>query len=582
MEVMTLKGNDIYFAFLAGARKLISEKKHLNKINVFPVPDGDTGSNMSFLMQTIINEAKPSDNLSDTVESIANAALNGSRGNSGIIFAEFFNGLYERLKGKAQAKIDDFKEAVKHATQKAYQAIMNPVEGTILTVLRKAFEITDKHDNFNSYFKTSLAQAKIALAETTEQLEVLKKNGVVDAGAGGFTAFLEGINYYLESGVTEIPLHEEVVEEASLDIHDMVVTERYCTEALLINVNRTSQDMKMIFKDFGSSLIVSGRSEKMRIHIHTDNPDQFFYRLREYGTVLEQKIDDMIRQQQAISIKHPKIGLVTDSIADIPQELMDKYHIHLLPMNLLVDDVSYLDRLSVSTETFYELLKTAKSFSSAQPDKKTIERTLEFLSDHYDSIIVITVADKLSGTFGAISQYAKTNPKITVFDSKQNSGSEGLIVLEAAKTIWEDASTKEVLEHIADVRDKTKIYVSVKTLKYMVRQGRVGKATGILAKILNLKPVISLDKDGGGLIKEKAFSLRKNEKQILALLQKAPVKEYVMVHSLEPVRANKLAQKIEALLGMKPLYTTMISPIVAMNAGIGAVGVAATFKEEVA
>jgi len=99
---------------------------------------------------------------------------------------------------------------------------------------------------------------------------------------------------------------------------------------------------------------------------------------------------------------------------------------------------------------------------------------------------------------------------------------------------------------------------------------------------LNLKPVISLDKDGGGLIKEKAFSLRKNEKQILALLQKAPVKEYVMVHSLEPVRANKLAQKIEALLGMKPLYTTMISPIVAMNAGIGAVGVAATFKEEVA
>jgi len=580
MEVMTLKGNDIYFAFLAGARKLISEKKHLNKINVFPVPDGDTGSNMSFLMQTIINEAIPSENLSDTVESIANAALNGSRGNSGIIFAEFFNGLYERLKGKAQAKIEDFKEAVKHAIQKAYQAIMNPVEGTILTVLRKAFEITGKHENFNSYFKTSLAQAKIALAETTEQLEVLKKNGVVDAGAEGFTAFLEGINYYLESGVTDIPVHEEI-EDASIDIHDMVVTERYCTEALLINVNRTSQDIKMIFKDFGSSLIVSGRSEKMRIHIHTDNPDKFFYKLREYGTVLEQKIDDMIRQQQSISLKHPTIGLVTDSIADIPQKLMDKYHIHLLPMHLLVDDVSYLDRLSVSTETFYELLKTAKSFSSAQPDKKTIERTLDFLSDHYESIIVITVADKLSGTYGAITQYAKTNKKITVFDSKQNSGAEGLIVLEAAKKIWEESSINEVLRHITDVRDKTKIYVSVKTLKYMVRQGRVGKATGILAKILNLKPVISLDKDGGGLIKEKAFSLRKNEKQILALLQKAPVKEYVMVHSLEPARANKLAQKIETLLGMKPLYTTMISPIVAMNAGIGAVGVACTFTEEV-
>ncbi|MBN2696281.1 MAG: DAK2 domain-containing protein, partial [Bacilli bacterium] len=345
MALLTMKGNDIYNAFLAGARNLISNKHHLNQINVFPVPDGDTGSNMSYLMQTIINEARPSENLSDTLESIANAAINGSRGNSGIIFAEYFNGLYERLRGQAHAKLEDFSEAVKHATQKAYQAIMNPGEGTILTVLRKAFDIPGKHDNFESYFKTSLAQAKIALAETTEQLEVLKKNGVVDAGASGFTAFLEGINYYLETGTTDIPVHEEV--EEIVEHHEMIVDERYCTEALMINVNRGPEDLKQIFKDYGSSLIVSGRSEKMLIHIHTDNPDKFFLELRKYGQVLEQKIDDMIRQQQAISVEHPKIAIVTDSIADIPEAFMNEYHVHMLPMNLLIDDVSYLDRLSV-------------------------------------------------------------------------------------------------------------------------------------------------------------------------------------------------------------------------------------------
>lgn len=580
MEILTLKGFDLYQAFIAGARKLISQKKHLNQINVFPVPDGDTGSNMSFLMQTIINEAKPSDNLSETAESIANAAIVGSRGNSGIIFAEFFNGLYERLKGKAKAGLDDFVEAVKHATQKAYKAIMNPVEGTILTVLRKAFDISGNHKDFNSYFKVSLEQAKKALAETTEQLEVLKKNGVVDAGAEGFTAFLEGINYYLETGVAEIPVAEEEAITVA-DIHEMTVTERYCTEALLINVNRTAEDLKQTFKDYGSSLIVSGRSEKMRIHIHTDNPETFFLKLREFGQVLEQKIDDMIRQQQAIAAVHPKIALVTDSIADIPMELMDKYQISFLPMHLLVDDVSYLDRLSVTTDTFYELLKVARSFSSAQPDRRTIERTLDFLADHYEHVLVVTVAERLSGTYNAISQYAKTNPKVTVFDSKQNSGAEGLLVLEAAKLIWDEKPLDEVLRKLELYRSRTKIYVSVKTLKYMVRQGRVGKATGLLAKILNLKPVISLDSDGAGLIKEKAFSLKKNENQILDLLRKAPVQEYIMVHSLEPERAEKLARRIENAIGIKPTYTTMISPIVAMNAGIGAIGVAAIFEREV-
>jgi len=580
MEILTLKGFDLYQAFIAGARKLISQKKHLNQINVFPVPDGDTGSNMSFLMQTIINEAKPSDNLSETAKSIANAAIVGSRGNSGIIFAEFFNGLYERLKGKAKAGLDDFVEAVKHATQKAYKAIMNPVEGTILTVLRKAFDISGNHKDFNSYFKVSLEQAKKALAETTEQLEVLKKNGVVDAGAEGFTAFLEGINYYLETGVAEIPVAEEEAITVA-DIHEMTVTERYCTEALLINVNRTAEDLKQTFKDYGSSLIVSGRSEKMRIHIHTDNPETFFLKLREFGQVLEQKIDDMIRQQQAIAAVHPKIALVTDSIADIPMELMDKYQISFLPMHLLVDDVSYLDRLSVTTDTFYELLKVARSFSSAQPDRRTIERTLDFLADHYEHVLVVTVAERLSGTYNAISQYAKTNPKVTVFDSKQNSGAEGLLVLEAAKLIWDEKPLDEVLRKLELYRSRTKIYVSVKTLKYMVRQGRVGKATGLLAKILNLKPVISLDSDGAGLIKEKAFSLKKNENQILDLLRKAPVQEYIMVHSLEPERAEKLARRIENAIGIKPTYTTMISPIVAMNAGIGAIGVAAIFEREV-
>jgi DegV family protein with EDD domain len=580
VELNYLEGTQMYHAVLSGAHQLIVRKNHLNKINVFPVPDGDTGTNMAYMMQTIINEAKPSENLSETLESIANAAINGSRGNSGIIFAEYFVGLYEKLKGLAQAKLSDFTAAVSHATQKAYQAIMNPIEGTILTVLKKAFTIADHHQSFNDYFKMSLIQAQQALKETKDQLEVLKKHNVVDAGAEGFTAFLEGFNYYLETGqvISTKPVSDV---EDFVDVHEMVVTERYCTEALLMHVNRTSQEIKDIFSAYGSSLIVSGNSEKMRLHIHTDRPDRLFLHLREYGQILDQKIDDMIRQQQAIQSGHPKIAIVTDTIADIPESLLDQYHIHTLPMSLIVDQVSYIDRYGISTETFYALLQKAQSFSSSQPDRRTIERTLDFLQDHYDHVLVITVAKNLSGTYNALIQYAKDNPKVTIMDSRLNSGAEGLVVLEAAKWIWEGKPLEEVVAHLESEIARTKIYVSVKTLKYMVRQGRVSKVTGILAKIMNLKPVISLDHDGKGIIQEKALSLRSNIKKILKLVEKGTVKHYSLVHALAPERAEKLEEKMVKITGQKPLFTTTISPIVAMNAGIGAIAVSLTFEEEV-
>jgi len=580
MDTLTLQGYDVYHAFLAGAKKLILIKGHLNKINVFPVPDGDTGSNMAFLMQTIINEAKPDENLSVTLDSIASAAMNGSRGNSGIIFSEYFNGLAEKLKGKAQAKVSEFSEAVKHAIKKAYQAIMNPVEGTILTVLRKAFDHSNELD-FKSYFHTSFELAKLALAETPNELAVLKENGVVDAGAEGFTAFLEGINHFLEYGDDVFTQTEEFVEDTTfLDVHEMHLEERYCTEALLTDVKVSTSAMKTLFEQDGSSLIVSGNQSKMRLHIHTNQPDAFFLKLRSIAKVVQQKVDDMLRQKQAVDIDHPRIAIVTDSIADIPLEIRDAYQIHMIPVYLMVDDVSYLDQVTVSTKTFYHMIDQAKSFSSSQPDKMSIERMLDFLSEHYDDVLVITVASKLSGTYNAMNQYALTHSKVHVFDSLQNSGAEGLVVLEAAKLARTGKSMSEIITALSDYTKRTRIYVSVKTLKYMVKQGRVSKVTGLAAKIMNLKPVISLDEAGGGIIIRKAFSLSGNVRQILKLIQSGTIESYAMVHAMAETRSAKLAKKIEALSGMKPVYTTEIGPVVAMNAGIGAMAVALTFKGE--
>ena len=579
MDLLIMRGNDLYHAFLTGAKKLISKKNHLNQINVFPVADGDTGTNLSYLMQTIINQAKPSENLSDTIESIANAAITGSRGNSGIILSEYFMGLAEKLKGKVEVKLEEFKEAISHAVQKSYSALLNPIEGTILTVIRKAFDSSMTSKDFKAYFQTSFEAAKIALQETKEQLEVLKKNGVVDAGAEGFTAFLEGINYYMQTGISDVVYIQDDVVQIE-ESHSEEITERYCTEALLMHVNRSKDDLKTIFKEYGSSLIISGKSEKMRLHIHTDHPDLFFAQLRQYGKILEQKVDDMLRQVQAIESKHPRVAIVTDSIADLPASLRDEYQVHLIPTLLLIDDVSYLDKVTISENTFYDLLKTSNQLSSAQPDRFSIERSFDFLNQHYDEIIVISVASKLSGTFQAFMQSAKLYPKIKVFDSKQNSGAEGLVVLEAAKKAKQGWSQAEILAHLETFTNRTKIYVSVKTLKYMVKMGRLSKVGGLVAKIINLKPVVSLDEEGKGVIAAKAFSLGQNVRKIMKLIAKGEIESYAIVHANSLPRAEKMASKIKLKTGIDPLYITEISPIVAMNAGIGAVAVALTFKEE--
>ncbi len=583
MNLKFLSGTHLYHAFISGAKKLINEKLFLNKINVFPVPDGDTGSNMASLMQRIITDSQSYDHVGKTMESISSAAIAGSRGNSGIIFSEYLNGVYEGVKHLESVTVTQFHQAVLNGIKKAYDAIFNPVEGTILTVFRKAFHISEDVDDFHDYFALVKVQALKALKETPEELAVLKANNVVDAGANGLTLFLDGINYYFENGVEETAHEGANMEENNHVNHgfEEVVTERYCTEALMTNVKVGPSELKVLMKDEGTSLVVSGRTDQMRIHIHTNHPDRLMLKLREYGEIIEQKVDDMIRQQQATQEDHPRVAIVTDTIADIPLDIADKYHIHYLPLYLIVDDISYLDKFTITTETFYKMMDTGKSFSSSQPDKMTIERNLSFLLQNYDEVIVITVASKLSGTFNAISQFAKDHAKLRVVDSRQNSGAQGLVVIEAAKLAFAGKSGDEIIKHVEDVTRRTKIFVSVKTLKYMVRQGRVSKVTGLVGKLMNLKPVIGLAKDGGGIIAAKSFSLSGNIKEITKLLKKAKVVNYALVHSLDEKRALKFGEKVEALTGKKADYIEMISPIVAMNAGIGAIAIAVTYEKEI-
>ncbi len=595
MTTMTLDKEKFYYSIIAGAKEVLKQKNTLNAINVFPVADGDTGSNLASMMRTIINESQVDDSMEDTLKSIADAALIGARGNSGIIFAQYLNGLMTSLEKNSETiSIEHFTNSAAEAVPYAYEAIEKPVEGTMITLMREWSEalgsLKSNARDFAQLLSHSFDRLKASLSKTTETLEVLKKHSVVDAGAKGFFHFIEGIMKFInDDKMDELYTDSFDPEKEIPKSHESFEDEdyRYCTEALVEGENMSPKKIRVAMHELGDSLVVAGNSEKVRLHIHTNKPQDVFYKLREFGHIIDQKVDDMRKQYEIVNDRKYDIALVTDSIADLPQDFIDRYQIQQIPLNLIIEDSNYYDKLTIPSARFYQFMDELDVYpTSAQPNQKQMENFFSHLSTYYDKIIVLSVSSKMSGTHNvfkkAAEQIKDKDKTIEVIDTRQNSGAQGLLVMRAAEMIDEGVSFKDVVETTKSLIDKTRILVSVKTLKYMVRSGRVSKVTGIIGKIANLKPVVSIDETGEGIILFKGLSLRSSNKKIRKhigkIIREKGIDRYAIVHANAENRARQYEKTFTDIIGMSPAYTMDISTIVAMNAGIGTVAIAYTTK----
>ncbi|MGX7125829.1 DAK2 domain-containing protein [Enterococcus viikkiensis] len=578
-------------AFQQGALQLIQHKQRLNQINVFPVSDGDTGSNLASLMQAILEETTDeSQTVIEVFEKVADASLIGARGNSGIIFAQYFNGIYNHLlKLEETDSVKSFLESVKVAITEAYQAIERPVEGTIITVIRSWAEaLSNGEPNLENLLSNALLTAKTALENTPNQLKVLKKNQVVDAGAQGFYFFIEGFTHAF---VAKNDLQPEVKQQKiTLDYskenhaHVTEPTERYCTEILLDQVQLSKHDLQEQLKDFGDSLVIAVNRGKARIHIHTNKPAEVLAYLSIVGQPIQQKADDMLLQYQVNKQRKAPIALVTDSIADLPAEYLLNNQIHVLPMNILIGETSYIDKITIQSDQFLAMDQRTAATSS-QPTLKTVENLFSFLETRYEAILVITVAGKLSGTFHTVKEAAKrrSGTRIEVVDSHQNSAAQGLLVMAANEWIQAGRSFDEIVAAVLTKRDQMNILVSVDDLNPMIQSGRIPQVVGRLAKTVNLKPIVSLDPLGEGKLSNFAFSQAGNEKKILTEVVKANeekvIKRYALIHADELAKAQRWGQELQNKLGFAPSFITDVSTVVAMSAGGGSVAVAYELEE---
>lgn len=589
MQIKYLDGKRFYRGLLAGSKAIIQHQNYLNKINVFPVADADTGINLAMTMRAILAGSRIGKTLKETLRSVADSALNGARGNSGIIFAQFLHGLSHELPDKGMLTVKHFADSAQKAVRHLYGSLMNPVEGTMLTVIREwaenLVEQSTKTSDFLHAITTSLAAAKKSLQETPSKLKVLADSGVVDAGASGFVIFLEGIVDFIHTGslreVGESIGQLEDIGPSSMH-PDAPGEYRYCTEAILSGFSLSVSDVKARVGSLGDSLILAGGADKLHLHIHTNVPDSFFELLYKLGDVRGAKVDDMLRQYQVSHDRMYPIGIVTDTACDLPQELLDRYQITQIPFGISFGNRFYLDKLTIRPERFYQLLKSSKFHPvSSQPSPSTVKNSLEFVAGNYGQVIVLHISDKLSGVFQASSSLAQQTGNIGVINSRHLSVTEGLVTLRIARAIENGMDFDAIMSESATWIAKTKIFTDINTLRYMVRGGRVKPLTGLIASLLNLKPIVSLDKEGKALAMGKSFSRASNMRKILGLigadLRQNKLWEYAIVHADAQERADKYATALTALTGKKPAYIMPLSPVVGVHNGIGAIGIGVSY-----
>ncbi len=591
-KITLLNGNLFYQLFLSGAKKILDNQSDLNKINVFPVPDADTGTNLASTLRAVIDNVIPHHSFNTTANTIALAALNGARGNSGVIFAQFLYGLSTESGSTVNHSIDSFAESLKRTVSYVYEAVAQPLEGTMLTVIREWAEFIysqkGKIDDFAGLFHKSYEIAEDSLIHTTEKLSALKIANVVDAGAKGFVLFLEGIieGMLRKNNHEEITLSLPDVNKEDFHIHSHEqIGYRYCTECMIRSEHIDKKQLRVRLEKYGDSLVIAGSDKLARIHIHTNHPQDLFFELRNYGSLSSQKVDDMVKQHEVATARKWNIALVTDSACDLPQELIDHYQIHMVPINLHFGENQYLDKVTIRPDQFFQLIQESRNFpTTSQPNETGFLNLYTQLTDHYDSIIAIHLSEKFSGTYRNSCKAAErtgkeTGKQISVIDSRNVSGGLGLVTLRIAEAISKGMLHREIVARSEEWIRKCKIMVSVKNLKFMVKGGRVSPMKGFIANILNMKPIVSMDENGKSALFDKAFSQPSNMKKVMKhmgnFITRSNAWNYLILHAEGEETAGWFAEKMKELTGKEPVSIVNISPVICLSAGIGTVAVAA-------
>lgn len=608
MQIAYLDGPRLRRSLLAASAYAQGMRAELNRINVFPVPDGDTGTNLSLTVQAISDHLLGNEDRSVHVvaREAAEAAVLGARGNCGMMLSHFLLGFADGMEGRTRITAPEFGEALLGGAESLDAALERPVEGTILTVVRDVAREAARAttSDFVPLVTELLERAKESLERTPELLPVLKRAGVVDAGAKGFVNLLEGVLLYIHgdpivaAATTERGRRRSATEPgadtdpaAARVEFDASERYRYCTEALVRGDALPDEArVKADLRERGSSLIVLRSGNVLKIHVHTDEPEEVFAYLRRLGTLATHKAEDMRAQHEAVersADRHVRLArrpvvVVTDSANDLPDEVIRAHGIHVVPLLLLEGDRTYRDGVEITSSEFARRLVEEEALpTTSQPAPADFLDTYLRAAEDGEEILAVVLGSALSGTFTSAEAAARRfdDAPVHLVDSRGASLLQGLLTLKGAELAEEGRPPGEIADELRRIRDRSGILFTPDTFDRLLASGRVGKGRAWLGTLLSVKPVLGLDAEGKVEPVARAMGRSRVVSTLLETLDDripgdAERLRFGIVHVAIPGIVAEVEEALQSRYGDVEVISGPATPVIATHLGAGAWGVA--------
>ena len=585
-------------ALLAAAAYVRKQRGELDRINVFPVPDGDTGTNLALTLESVAQGLVGSRerDVGAVARRAADGAVLGARGNSGMLMSHFLLGLAQALSDRDRIDAPAFARAMRAGADTVETALESPVEGTIVTVIRDTANAAtrDPGDDLVPLLERMVDAAQASLERTPDLLPVLSEAGVVDAGAQGFVHLLEGVLGFVR-GEHMVPEHE--TEEGPSAVARVAFPERsqryhFCTEGLVRGGDIPDREhARAVLGPLGDSLIVIRSGDLLKVHVHTDDPQAVFSILEEWGTLEARKAEDMRAQHDAaergetthVSLARRTVAVVTDSACDLPDPLLERHHIRVVPLELVEGGRTYRDRVDVTAESFHARLERSGPLpTTSQPTPAAFLEAFREASSEAEEIVGVFVGSTLSGTLAA-AQSAGAHfhgAPVRLADSLGASLLEGLLALKAAELAEAGWSAEEIVAEVVKVRRRSGILFTIRSFDRLRASGRVSLGRAFLGRILGLKPVLGVDDEGRVAAVAKARGEAGARAALLGRVRaevgEAPGRiRFGVVHVGAPELLEVVSEDLRRSFGPDvEILTAPATPVLATHLGVGAWGVA--------
>lgn len=551
--------------FLQAWKKIKENEEKINKINVFPVPDQDTGTNLERTLFGIKEkiEGKNFNSLKEISEKILEGALFSAQGNIGVIFTGFLTGFLPNL---AEGK--SFFFAFKEGEEKARNSISKPKEGTILDVIEGAKKGMENENDLERLLERAIEEGKKALDLTRQKNEILKKANVVDAGGLSFLLILES---FLEtiSKKEKFKEKEMVLEKKAIF---QILPQRYEVVALIFNPKLKKEEIEKLLEPLGNCLDIVEIENKMKIHIHTDFPQELREKLKKIGEIENLKIEDISKETIGEIPKKPiSIGFVTEDVSSLSPKIIERYEISLANVIFNWPEIE-----SLPGKNLWEKMREAEKLEIQQGPKTSQPPPISFFQafkkqlEKSEKVICFCLSSKLSGSFNSALEARKMLEKkenVFVIDTLNVVAGESLLILRAIELAREGREIEEILKEIETLIPKTHTYLAIKTPKWLASIGRItdSQAKWIeRMKKLGVHPILEIKE---GKIEKGGIVFAKDEAEALFKKVKKEAKKkkirVVINHADNLEGAEKLKSYLKNI-GAEISFLSLASEIVAI------------------